>query len=243
MRAPLWGENRTATFVLRIPHKPTLFVRKHFPFVPVLHRRTSKFIFIKLEKKSLNTILPEPRRRSQPASSWLTTDGSTGLRKVWVSRAPLSAAASERHSRWWRSIAGAAETASVRTAFTQLANFFFALVPRQKITYFGLFFPKNFKRMDCTCFWMNVMVCSWTRQTNTTCLDLGLVLMPLQGGFPFTLLTHWTEIDAFCVYSEMTDVPLCNVQSLFESKTFNSRFHSWGATTWPFVLKVGIERR
>lgn len=27
----LEGKNGTATFVLRTPHKPTLFVRKHFP--------------------------------------------------------------------------------------------------------------------------------------------------------------------------------------------------------------------
>lgn len=56
------------------------------------------------------------------------------------------------------------------------------------------------------------------KATNTTCRDFGLVLMPLRCGSPFALLTHSTETDAFCMYSEMTDVPLCNVQSLFRNK-------------------------
>ena len=72
-------------------------------------------------------------------------------------------------------------------AFAQLANFF-ALVPRQKITYFGFFFQRTFKETDCTCSWMNVMVSSPPRQTNTAGLDFGLVARPLQGGFPSPLL-------------------------------------------------------
>lgn len=81
---------------------------------------------------------------------------------------------------------------------------------------------------------MNVMVCSWTRQTNTACLDLGL--SAATGWFPFTLLTRWTEIDAFCVYPEIPDVPLCNVQSLLKSKTYLTFSFTWG-NYMPFYFK------
>lgn len=182
--------------------------------------RIPKFIFIKLEKESHRPVLSEGSR-SPPARS--------SSRRVGTPSAPMA-----RHCGYSPKTLISGEG---RSSCTLLAAFFLHLFKARKWPILGLFFPKNIKREDCACFHMNVMICSWARHS-TLRLDFSATATC----FSFCFANPLNRSRCLCVHSDMTDVPLCNVQSIFRSRTFPTLlhlFHSMGGNYITFYLKSG----
>lgn len=199
--------------------------------------RIPAFIFIQLEKKSHRPVLPEGSRSppgpQQPKESAGSQRGRltkqcTHGKALWVQ--PQS-------THLWRRKKQLQERALPSHCWQP--SFCTCSKPENYLFWIIIifFFPKNIKREDCACFHMNVTICSWARHSKLR-LDFSATAV----WFSFCFANPLNRSRCLCMHSDMTDVPLCNVQSIFRSRTFPTLlhlFHSMGGNYITFYLKSG----